>query len=216
MSWVAVASVAVGAYSANKANSAAKDGARAQQQGLDAATAEQRRQYDQTRQDQMPWLNAGTGALAQMQALNSGDFSSFKESPDYQWTLDQGYKGLDRSAAARGGLYSGGHSADLIDYGQGQASRQYGTFYSRLSDLATGGNATAGSLGSLGAMMANNIGNNAIQGGMNRASSYQQRANNNSQLAAGLGGALNNWYQNNSANNGGGTGWYLGNNPGKG
>lgn len=216
MSWVAVATVAVGAYSANRSNAAAKDGARAQQQGLDAATAEQQRQYDLAREDRKPWLEAGQGALAQMQQLNSGDFSSFKESPDYQWTLDQGFKGLDRSAAARGGLYGGGHSADLVDYGQGQASKQYGTYYSRLSDLATGGNATAGALGALGANYANNVGANAIQGGMNRASSYNQQANNNSQFAAGLGGAFSNWYGNNSAQNGGGTGWYLGNNPGKG
>lgn len=216
MSWVAVATVAVGAYGADRQNAAAKDANRAQQQGLDAATAEQQRQYDLAREDRKPWLEAGQGALAQMQALNSGDFSSFKESPDYQWTLDQGFKGLDRSAAARGGLYSGGHSADLVDYGQGQASRQYGTYYSRLSDLANGGNATAGALGNLGANYANNVGANAIAGGQNRASSYQQQANNNSQFAAGLGGMFNNWYQNNSAANGGGTGWYLGNNPGKG
>lgn len=216
MSWVAVASVAVGAYSASQANSAAKDGARAQQAGLDAATAEQQRQYNQTREDQMPWLQAGQSALSQMQQLNSGDFSSFKESPDYQWTLDQGYKGLDRSAAARGGLYSGGHSADLVDYGQGQASKQYGTYYSRLSDLANGGNATAGTLGTLGANYANQVGQNAIQGGNNRASSYQTQANNNSQFAAGAVNAFGNWYGNNSAQNGGGSGWYLGNNPGKG
>lgn len=214
--WGLAVTAAVGLYSANQANSAAKDGARAQQAGLDAATAEQRRQYDQSREDRAPWLEAGQGALAQMQALNNGDFSSFKESPDYQWTLDQGFKGLDRSAAARGGLYGGGHSADLIDYGQGQASRQYGTYYSRLSDLANGGNATAGALGTLGANFANNVGANAIQGGQNRASSYNQQANNNSQFAAGLGNAFGQWYGNNSAQNGGGSGWYLGNNPGRG
>lgn len=216
MSWVAVASVAVGAYSANRQNSAAKDGARAQQQGLDAATGEQRRQYDQTREDQMPWLQAGQGALSQLQALNSGDYSSFKESPDYQFTLDQGFKGLDRSAAARGGLYSGGHSADLVNYGQGAASQQYGNYYNRLASLAGVGQTAANSLGGFGQNAANQIGYNAIQGGNNRASSYQAQGNNNSQFAAGLGGSLANWYQNNSAQNGGGTGWYLGNNPGKG
>jgi hypothetical protein len=216
MPWAVAATVAVGLYSADQQAGAAEDAANAQRDGADAATAEQRRQYDQTRQDQMPWLNAGTSALGQMQALNSGDFSSFKESPDYQFTLQQGIQAGDRGAAARGGLYSGGHSADLMKYGQGLASQQYGTYYSRLSDLANGGNATAGSLGQLGGNMANQIGNNMNNAAAGRASSYLSRGDAYSQAAAGVGGAFNNWYQNNSAQNGGGSGWYLGSNPGKG
>lgn len=212
----AVATVAVGAYTADQQRGAARDAANAQQDGLDAATAEQRRQYDQTRQDQMPWLQAGQGALGQLQALNSGDFSSYKESPDYKFRFDQGLQANDRSAAARGGLYGGGHSADLMSYGAGMASQGYGDYYNRLASLAGLGQTTASGLGSLGAGMANQIGNNAIMGGANRASSYQQNANTNSQFASGLGNAFGQWYGNNSAQNGGGSGWYLGQNPGRG
>lgn len=215
MPW-GVAVAAIGAYGASQQAGAAKDGARAQRDAADAATAEQRRQYDQTREDQAPWLQAGQGALGQLQALNGGDFSSFKESPDYQFRFNEGMRGLDRSAAAKGGLYGGGHSADLLKYGAGMASQGYGDYYNRLASIAGVGQTTASGLGSLGMGMANQIGNNYQAAG--RASAYgsQGQADAWSGFAAGLGGQVNNWYQNNSAKNGGGSGWYLGNNPGKG
>lgn len=50
-------------------SSAAKSAANASQQATDAAIAEQRRQFDLSRQDQMPWLNAGRGALSQLAGL---------------------------------------------------------------------------------------------------------------------------------------------------
>lgn len=214
--FVAGATLAVGLYSANQQKQAAKGAANAQSRAADAATAEQKRQFDLTRQDQQPWLQAGQGALTQMQALNSGDFSSFTKSPDYQFAFDQGLQGLDRSAAARGSLYSGGHSADLMKFGQGLASQNYNQFYNRLAGLSGTGQTTASGLGTLGQQYANNVGQIGMNNANNMASSYQQGANANSQLAGALGGAFNNWYSRNSANNGGGTGWYIGNKPGKG
>jgi hypothetical protein len=216
MPWGIAAAAVVGAYSANQQSKAAKGAANAQTRAADAATEEQRRQFDLTRQDQQPWMQAGQNALTQMQALNSGDFSSFKESPDYQFAFNQGLQGLDRSAAARGSLLSGGHSADVLQLAGGIASQNYGNFYNRLAGLSGTGQTTATNLGSLGANMAGNIGNNYLNAGNARASAYGQIADTNSQFAAGLGGQFNNWYQKQSANNGGGTGWYLGNNPGKG
>lgn len=216
MPWGIAAAAVVGAYSANQQSKAAKKAAGAQSRAADAATEEQRRQFDLTRQDQQPWLQAGQSALTQMQALNSGDFSSFKESPDYQFAFDQGLQGLDRSAAARGSLYSGGHSADLMKFGQGLASQNYNQFYNRLAGLSGTGQTTASGLGTLGQQYANNVGQIGMNNANNMASSYQQGANANSQLAGALGGAFNNWYSRNSANNGGGTGWYIGNKPGKG
>jgi len=216
MPWGAVAAAVVGAYSASQSNKAAKDGANAQAGASQAAIDEQRRQYDLSRQDMAPWLQAGGGALAQMQALNSGDFSSFHASPDYTFSFGEGQRALDSGAAARGGLFGGAHSRDAIKYGQGMAEQQYGNYYNRLQSMAGQGQTTATGLGTLGANMANQIGGQYSNMGNARASSYGQIANNNSQLAAGLGGMFNNWYQQNSANNGGGTGWYLGNNPGRG
>jgi hypothetical protein len=123
---------------------------------------------------------------------------------------------LDRSAAARGGLYSGGHSADLMKFGQGLASQNYGTLYNRLQSLANQGQTTGSGLGALGASAASNIGNAYTNAGNARTSAYMNQGNNYAGLAATGANAFGNWYQNNRTNNPGGTGWYLGNNPGKG
>ncbi len=45
---------------------ASKDAARTQQQAADRATEEQRRQYDQTREDMAPWRDMGGAALNQL------------------------------------------------------------------------------------------------------------------------------------------------------
>lgn len=167
----------LGALGASQQASAARNATRAQTQASQAAIAEQRRQYDLTRSDQMPWITAGTNALGQMQRLNAGDYSSFYTSPDYQWTLDQGIQGLDRSAAARGRLYSGGYGTDLTQYAQGLASQQYGTYYNRLQSMAGQGQTTAGNLGTQGQNMANQIGNQLNAIGQARASGYQNQSN---------------------------------------
>lgn len=214
--FVAGATLAVGLYSANQAKQSAKGAANAQQRADDASIAEKQRQFDLTRQDQQPWMQAGQNALTQMQALNAGDFSSFKSSPDYQYALSQMQQGIERGAAARGSLYSGGTNIDLANALNGIASQNYGNYYDRLSRMAGQGQSTAGNLGGLGMGMANQIGNNLQDAGRARASAYSAIGDTNSQLAAGVGGLFNNWYQRNSANNGGGSGWYFGNNPGKG
>lgn len=176
------------AYSANQQSKAAQGAANAQAGGQQLAIGEQQRQFDLTRQDMQPWMQAGQNALGQVQALNAGDFSSFTQSPDYQFALDQGLQGLDRSAAARGSLNTGGHSADVLGYAQGLASQNYGNYYNRLAGLANVGQTTAGQLGQFGANAATNIGNAYGNIGNARASSYQARGNANSQLAGLLGG----------------------------
>lgn len=200
MSWAMVGGAAIsvvgGSMAANSQKKAAQGAANAQERGNELAIAEQQRQYDQTRQDQQPWMQAGQGALGEMQALNSGDFSSFTNSPDYQFARDQGLQGLDRSAAARGSLGSGGHSADVMGYAGGLASQNYNNYYNRLSGLAGAGQTTATGLGSLGQNMASNIGGAQQNIGNARASSYAAKGNANSQLyglASGIGtGMMNN------------------------
>lgn len=188
MSWVAVAGAAVtvvGGYLSNKqANKGNKAAAAGQQAGID----EQRREYDQTRQDQMPWLQFGQQSLQQLGALNSGDYSGFLNSPDYLAAQSQGLKLADRSAAARGALGSGGHSADLVQLGQGLASQYLGNYRNALQSGAGMGQSTANNLGNLGANMATNIGNAYANIGQARQSSY----NNNAQFTAGTFGQLGN------------------------
>lgn len=52
--------------------------------------------------------------------------------PGYQFTLGQGQKGLEQSAAARGLLNTGGTAKDLIGYNQAAATTQYGNVLNRM------------------------------------------------------------------------------------
>lgn len=163
-------SFVVDAWSANKS-------AGAQEKASKASIAEQQRQFDLSRSDQMPWLQAGSSALGQMQALNNGDFSKFYQSPDYQFALDQGMKSLDRSAAASGRLYSGGYGQDLTKYAQGMATQNYGNYYGRLAGMAGIGQNTATNLGTLGQNFANAYSQQQANIGNARASAYQGYGN---------------------------------------
>lgn len=167
MPWAAVATAVVGAYGVSKQSNAAKDAARAGSNSAQAGIDEQRRQFDTFQGNIQPYLGLGGQATGQLGQLLNGDFSSFKESPGYQFQFDQGMQGLDRSAAARGGLYSGGADADRISFGQGLANQEYGNYWNRLSGLAQMGQNAAVGAGSLGQSSANSIGN--LYGNMGQA-----------------------------------------------
>lgn len=216
MPWGAVAAAVVGAYSASQSNKAAKDGANAQAGASQRSIDEQRREFDLARSDQAPWLAAGTDALGRQTSFLNGDWSGFMNSPDYKYALSQGLDTIDHRAAANGGLFGGGNTRDAIRFGSGLATQNADNYWSKLAGMSGTGQNTAQNLGAMGMNMATNIGNQYTNAANARASAYGQVANNNSQLAAGLGGAFNNWYQQNSARNGGGTGFYFGNNPGRG
>lgn len=61
--WLPAAIIGSSILGAGASINAGNKAAKATQQATDAATAEQRRQFDLARQDQMPWLQAGRGAL---------------------------------------------------------------------------------------------------------------------------------------------------------
>ena len=203
MTWVAVAvggaTLVTGLYSANKQSGANKNAANAQLQANQQSIEEQKREYDQTRADQMPFLQAGYGALDKENALLNGDYSGFQNSPDYKFSLNQGIGALDKSAAARGALYSGGHSQDLTSFAEGNANQFLNSYWNKLAGMAGQGQVTAGNLGSLGAGMANNISNLMTNSGNARASSYLRQGDIQSQTAGALGNAFNQfmgYYQN--------------------
>src|ERR1700741_5320974 len=105
--------------------SAAFSAAQGQKQAQMAAIAAEQQQFAQSRSDEMPYMQAGQGALAQLGQLNSGNYSSFHESPDYNFQMAQGEQAVDRGAAARGSLYSGGNTADELKFLQGLADQAY-------------------------------------------------------------------------------------------
>jgi hypothetical protein len=132
----------------------------------------------------------GMGGAAGSNALNF-DYGGFKETPGYQFRVDQGRQAIERSAAARGGLNSGATMRALQGYGQGMAADEYGTFYNRLGAMSGTGQTQVNSLASLGANSAANQGNSLMQAGNARASGYANQANifggAASQIAGGIG-----------------------------
>jgi hypothetical protein len=98
----------------------------------------QRQQYEESVQRQKPFLTAGTNALARMQAgefAQPGAFSfgvkDFQADPGYAFRLSEGQKALERSAAARGGLISGGTLKAASRYSGDLASQEYQNAYGR-------------------------------------------------------------------------------------
>jgi hypothetical protein len=118
--------------------SASTRAAELQREAQREALALQTRMYDEAVARQQPYYQAGTNALAQMQGRTNAMPPAFQFRPD-QLTTDPGYgfrfseglKALERSAAARGGLLSGGTGKALTRYGQEAASQEYGNAFNR-------------------------------------------------------------------------------------
>lgn len=200
--WGAALVTAAGAaYGANQQREAGRDAAR----GGAAATALDREMYEQQRRDLMPYMQAGQGALTQLQDLNAGDFSSFTESPDYTFARDQGIKALDRSASSRGTQYSGGQLAALADFSGGLASQNYGDYYNRIAQLAGLGQSSAAGVGNAGMGFASRAGGYLTNAANARADSRIAQASTYGQLGEQLGGAFGRWYQGRQPSGGTGT-----------
>jgi Ni/Co efflux regulator RcnB len=63
--------------------------------------------------------------------FNAPNSSTAWDDPGYQFRLKSGSDALQRSAAARGTLRTGGTLKDIMDYGQNFASQEYGNIYNR-------------------------------------------------------------------------------------
>ncbi len=136
----------------------AKSAAKGQQKAADAATraaadslAEQRRQYDQSRADMMPWLTAGKDALGTITALNSGNYSSFNRSPDYKLQQAEGARALTaRNALAGIGQNDGAAQKAALKYSQNLAQGSYNDYYNKIAGVAGTGQVTANQASGLG------------------------------------------------------------------
>ena len=257
------------------ANSAAKKQAKAAGKAADVSQA----QYEQTREDQLPFLEAGYGALNRLNEylgipdksfnnfnagayLNSnpdakawvdsqmrpfanmpsqlaqrgknpeqlayehfvadgsrrtGDFfrntsspnfgkyardfsmKDFTTDPGYAFRMSEGMKALDRQAAARGGLISGGALKAAQRYGQDLGSQEYQNAFNRyqvnranqlnpLQAMAGQGQTSATQLGNAGQTYAGQAGAAYGAAGQAQASGYMGMAN---ALSQGVGQYMN-------------------------
>ena len=178
--WVAGATLVSTAVGANAASKAGK----MQAASADRATELQREMFERQVELQEPWRQAGINALNKMQ---SGDIMGTMD-PSYQFRLNEGLKSLDRQAAARGGLISGGALKAAQRYGQDVASTEFGNAYNRLAGLAGVGQTATGAMGNAASAYGANAGNLMTSGAAARASGYVGGAN---ALTGGLNSYLN-------------------------
>lgn len=154
------------------------------------------------RADLSPFMTQGTGAaniLSRLYGLGGqpADMSAFTESPDYQFNLSQGLGAIDKSAAARGGLYSGATMKAAQRFGSGLASQQFSDYFNRLSGLSSSGQNAATALLGAGTNTAQGLGGIYLNQGQNAANNiisqfqgWGNLANNAaSAIAGGIGGA---------------------------
>jgi hypothetical protein len=213
--WVAGATVVGSLVGASASKSAAKTQAAAAGQASDL----QREIFEQTRADQAPYREAGYNALANLQRtagnvpgafkFGMGDFTA---DPGYAFRLSEGQKALDRQAAARGGLISGGALKAAQRFGQDLGSQEYqsaynraltgyGTdvarenqLYNRQAALAGIGQTSTNLVGQAGQNYATNVGNLMTGAGAAQAAGQVGQAN---ALTSGLSTYLN-YSQNNA------------------
>ena len=189
---VGVSSIIGGALSIGGAligSSAAGKASKAQQQAADQAIAEQRRQYDLTREDMAPWREAGGKAIGSLSDMLQPGYDH-TTSPGYQFRFGEGQRAIEGGAASKGMLMSGGTLKDLVRYGQGVAADDFNQQFNRTASVAAGGQQANQTLGQLGANSANNISELLTQRGNAKASGYTSQANQWQGALAGLGGAF--------------------------
>ena len=209
--WVAGASVlggVIGGFGASKAADtqagAARDAANIQAQSAREAQALQKQMFDIQREGQEPFRQAGlTGQNRLMEYLGLGgnagaagygkygrDFgmSDFQADPGYAFRLGEGQKTLERSAAARGGLISGGALKAATRYGQDMGSQEYQNAYNRYQTNRTNQLQPLGNLMSMGQSAASNQGAAAGQYGANAGNMITAAGN---AMAGGITGAGN-------------------------
>jgi len=215
---------------------AAKQAAQLESDYSNKALDYQNNIWNQTQSNLNPYVKSGTAANSALSyalglggnagstGLNSGSllksYDSFnapttldeQNDPGYQARLKLGTDAIQRSAAAKGGIVTGGTAKALNTYGQDYASNEYSNVYnralqgytanannyytgqnnaySRLTGLANSGQSAAGTLGSLGQSASNNVSNNLLSTSQNMAQQYNNAA---AATASGYTGSANAW-----------------------
>jgi len=180
--------------------------------GVQAAAADraselEREMFERNIELNKPFREAGITALNKLVPLATEytpfGMQQFQQDPSYAFRMSEGMKGLERSAAARGGLLSGATLKGIQRYGQDMASQEYQNAFNRyqaerqarlnpLQSLAGVGQTTSQQLGQAGTQMAGNVGNLMTGGAAARASGYVGQAN---ALTGALSGATNMYMQ---------------------
>ena len=183
-------------------SSAASSAANTQAAASSHAADLQYKQYQDTVARQKPFYDVGVNALPELVSASKYTpfgMDQFKADPGYAFRLSEGQKQLDRTAASRGGLLSGGALKAATRYGQDMGSQEYTNAFNRyqaertarlapLQALTGMGQTTAQQVSNAGQNMATSVGNDITNSAAARASGYVGGAN---ALTGGLNTYLN-------------------------
>lgn len=168
-----------GALDGNDAADAAQSAAGQTAAATGQSNALQREMWMAQQEQQKPWVQAGQQALNKLIPLSDYQnfgMGQFQQDPGYAFRMSEGMKGLERSAAARGGLLSGSTLKGIQRYGQDLGSQEYQNAFNRyqteraarlqpLQSLAGIGQSAANTLGAAGQQYGQNVGNALINQG---------------------------------------------------
>lgn len=171
--------------------SASSSAAKTQAAAADRAAELQREQFERQVELQAPFREAGVRALPELEAASRYTpfgMQQFTADPGYGFRLAEGQKALDRQAAARGGLISGGALKAAQRYGQEMGSQEYTNAFNRyqterqarlnpLQSLAGMAQTSVGQLGQAGQAYATGAGEAMGAAAQARASGYMGGAN---------------------------------------
>ena len=113
---------------------AAKSAAKSQAKATKATIAQQERALERQIGLQEPFRQTGVNALADYGTASQYTpfgMEQFQADPGYQFRMSEGLKALERSAASRGILQSGGTLKDITRFGQDAASQEYQNAFQR-------------------------------------------------------------------------------------
>jgi len=231
MPWSFIIPAAVGLFSSRQQSKAAQSAADTSASAANRAADLQNQQFQQNREDQLPFLEGGRNALARQQQLlglgadqGTGDFgrfsrdfgmSDFQADPGFAFRLAEGQKALERNSAARGGLISGSALRAATRFGQDMGSQEYQNAFNRfqtnranqlnpLQSIAGQGQSVANALGAAGQTNANNIGNLNMMSAANQGNAGMLGANSRTSAYTGIGNQLGRFLENRSSGNSGG------------
>lgn len=164
------------------------------QKGLD----ETKRQFDQSRADQLPWLEAGQDALAaqtDLLGLGGADeqaaaIAALKGSPLFASLFATGNEAILGNAAATGNLRGGNTINDLAGFGRDTLSQVIQSQLANLGGISAQGGATGAGLGALGANAAGSMANLFNQQGAAKAGMHLAKGGINAQNWANAGSFL--------------------------
>jgi hypothetical protein len=200
------------------ASGAAREAAQISNAAAERDLALRTRMYEEGVARQQPFYQAGVNALPQyVSGIQEGGElvrgftpADFTTDPGYAFRLSEGQKGLERTAAARGGLISGAALKAAGRYGQEMASQEFGNAYNRFRDtqslrrnalagVAGYGPTAASSINAAGQTYASGAGN--IMSGQGETSAnallaaQQARSSSYGQLGSALNKYLNPTYK---------------------